>query len=56
MFRVPAPDRDDFRKFMHFQLYFFFKVSKAFAADPIKTKRKKNLKENILKADCNVWY
>ena len=34
------PDRDDFWKFIGF-LYFFFSVSKALAADPIKRKGKK---------------
>ena len=40
--RVPAPDRDDFWKFIRFLIYFFFNVSKALAADLIKRKGKKS--------------
>ena len=39
---VPAPDRDDFWEFIRFLLCFFFNISKAFAADPIKRKGKKS--------------
>ena len=35
MFLLPAQDRDDFWKFIHFLLYFFFNVSKALAVVPI---------------------
>ena len=42
MSRVPAPDRDDFWKFIRYLLYFFFNVSKVLTADPIKKKEKKS--------------
>ena len=42
MSRVPAPDRDDFWKFIRFLIYFFFDVSKALAADLIKRKGNKS--------------
>ena len=39
---VPTSDRDNFWGFIRFLLYFFFKVSKAFATDSIKRKGKKS--------------
>lgn len=51
IFRDPVPDIDNFWKYIPF-LLLFIQYRKSLAADPFKKKKKNNLEEIILEADC----